>query len=40
MLWVLNAGEGVEGGVAGLVGLGESGGADWQQSGYGVVSCS
>ena len=29
MLWVLNVGEGVEGGVAGLVGSGESGRADW-----------
>ena len=29
MLWVLNVGEGVEGGVAGLVGSGESGRVDW-----------
>jgi len=31
MLWVLNVGEGVEGGAAGLVGSGESGRADGQQ---------
>ena len=31
MLWVLNVGECVEGAVAGLVGSGESGRADWQQ---------
>ena len=37
MLWVLNVGEGVEGGVAGLVGSGESGRADWQQGGDGRV---
>ena len=37
MLWVLNVGEGVEGGVAGLVGSGESGRADWQQGGDGVL---
>ena len=29
MVWVLNVGEGVEGGVAGLVGSGECGRADW-----------
>ena len=40
MLWVLNVGESVEGGVAGLVGSGESGRADWQQSGYVVLSRS
>ena len=40
MLWVLNVGECVEGGVEGLVGSGESGRADWQQSGYGVLSRS
>ena len=40
MLWVLNVGEGVEGGVEGLVGSGESGRAGWQQSGYGVLSRS
>ena len=39
MLWVLNAGKSVEGGVEGLVGSGESGRAKWQQSGYGVLSC-
>ena len=40
MLWVLNVGKSVEGGVEGLVGSGESGRADWQQSGYGMLSCS
>ena len=34
MLWVLNVGECVEGAVAGLVGSGESGRADWQQQGW------
>ena len=37
MLWVWNVGEGVEGGVAGLVGLGESGRADWRQGGDGLL---
>src|SRR5271165_3087593 len=40
MLWVLNVGEGVEGGVAGLVGSGESDRADWQQGGYGLLRAS
>jgi hypothetical protein len=39
MLWVLNAVESVEGGVEGSVSSGESGRAEWQQSGYGVLSC-
>jgi hypothetical protein len=38
LLWVLNVGEGVAGGVAGLVGSGESGRADWQQRGDGLLS--
>ena len=33
MLWVLNVGEDVEGGLAGLGGSGKSGRADWQQEG-------
>ena len=37
MLWVLNVAEGVEDEVAGLVGSGESGRADSQQSGYVVL---
>ena len=37
MLWVLNVGEGVEAGLAGLAGLGESGRADWQQGGDGLL---
>ena len=37
MLWVLNVGEGVEGGVAGLVCSGESGRADWKQGEDGVL---
>jgi len=36
----LNVGESVEGGVEGLVGSGESGKADWEQSGYGVLRLS
>jgi hypothetical protein len=37
MLWVLNVGESVEGEIEGLVGLGESGRAAWQQSEYAVL---
>jgi hypothetical protein len=37
MLWVLNVGEGVEGVVAGFVGSGESGRADWQQGRHGLL---
>ena len=37
MLWVLNVGEGVEVGVADLVGSRESGRADWRQGGDGLL---
>jgi hypothetical protein len=37
MLWVSDVGEGVEGGVAGLVGSGECGRADWRQGGDGLL---
>ena len=37
LLWVLNVGEGVEGGVGGLVGTAESGRADWRQDGEGLL---
>jgi len=40
MLWVLNVGECVEGAVAGLVGSGESGRADWQQGEMGHLRSS
>ena len=40
MLWVLNVGECVEGAVAGLVGSGESGRADWQQGEMGLLRSS
>jgi hypothetical protein len=37
MLWVLNIGENAEDGVAGLIGSGESGRADWQQGEDGAL---
>jgi len=40
MLWVLNVGECVEGGVARLIGSGQFGGADWQQGGDGLLNPS